>query len=122
LSWTYRDYYRLPLEAAIYADKQIIKYPDIITGYYNKGRALEAEKKYDAAVVEYMRALESNIQSEYYQAETNEHLALIQNALGKKDLAAEFASKALEIHTQYWIPDHLEGRIQTLEKIRDKVE
>lgn len=117
LAWTYRDYYKLPSESMVYVDKLIEKYPDIITGHYNKGRALEAEKKYDEAVVEYLRALESNIQCEYYQVETDEHLALIYHSLGNMDRAAEFAKKALNIHRRSWIPDYMNERIQKLEKI-----
>ena len=79
-----------------YADKLIEKYPDIITGYYNKGRALEAEKNYREAIVEYMLALESKIQCEYYLAETDEHLALIYSSLGQKEAAAGYAAKALD--------------------------
>ena len=100
LSWTYRDYYRLPSESAIYADKQIEKYPDIITGYYNKGRALEAENKLEEAIDEYKLALKSKITCEYFLAETYEHLSLSNYFLGKKDLAADYAGKALAIHNQ----------------------
>ena len=122
LAWRYRDYYKLPSESMIYADKMIEKYPDIITGHYNKGRALEAEKKYDEAIAEYMRALDSNIQCEYYQVETDEHLALVYHSLGNTDRAAEFAEKALNIHRQYWIPDYMNEKIQKLEKIKNKVD
>jgi hypothetical protein len=122
LSSIYRDYYKLPSESMIYADKLIDKYPDVITGYYNKGRAFEAEKNYDEAIAEYMRALDCKIQCEYFLAETEEHLALAQYSLGKKDIAAEYATKALDIHRQYWIPDHLNERIQKLEKIKNKVD
>ena len=66
----------------------IEQYPDIITGDYTKGRALESENRMDEAVAAYSLALKSNIQCEYYQAETNEHLALTYYSLGKKDIAA----------------------------------
>ena len=121
LALTYRYYYRLPTESMSYADKLIEKYPDVITGYYNKGRALEAENKREEAIAEYMQALECKIQCEYYQAETNEHLALAYYSLGKWDAAAGYAAKALAIHRQYWIPDYLEERVEQLEKIKNKV-
>jgi hypothetical protein len=120
LAWRYRDYFKLPSESLIYADKLIQKYPDIITGYYNKGRALEAENKIEEAIAEYTLALDCKIQCEYFLAETNEHLALTHSSLGRKDSAAEFAARALAIHYQYWIPDHLKERIQKLEKIKSK--
>jgi tetratricopeptide (TPR) repeat protein len=120
LSRTFRDYYKLPSESMIYTDKMIKKYPDIITGYYNKGRALEAENKLEEAIAEYFHALDCKIQCEYFVAETDEHLALAHSSLGKKDIAAEYATRALAIHNQYWIPEHLKKRIQKLEKIKDK--
>ncbi|MFZ1977577.1 MAG: hypothetical protein WAV76_06435 [Bacteroidota bacterium] len=118
LAWRYRDYYKLPVESMQYADKLIKKYPDVITGYYNKGRALEAEKKYSEAVVEYTRALESTIQCEYYLAETEEHLALVYSFLGQKEAAAVYAAKALEIQSQYWMPEYLKERLLKLETIK----
>ena len=69
-----------------------------------------------------MRALDSNIQCEYYQAETDEHLALVYHSLGNTDRAAEFTEKALDIHRQYWIPDYMNENIQMLEKIKNKLE
>ncbi len=122
LSTTYLNYYLAPDQAKIYADMLIEQYPDVITGYYNKGRALESENKNDEAAAEYLRALKTNIQCEFYQAETNEHLALTYYSLGKRDIAAEYAAKSLDIHNQYWIPDYLSGRIQKLEKIRNKAD
>jgi tetratricopeptide (TPR) repeat protein len=105
-----------------YADKLIEKYPDIITGYYNKGRDLEAEKNYREAIVEYMRALESKIQCEYYLAETDEHLALLYSFFGQKEAAAGYAAKALDIQSQYWIPEYLKERILKLEAIKNKTD
>jgi hypothetical protein len=67
-----------------------------------------------------MQALECKIQCEYYQAETNEHLALAYYSLGKWNAAAGYAAKALAIHRQYWIPDYLKERVQKLEKIKNK--
>jgi tetratricopeptide (TPR) repeat protein len=122
LSSTYLDRYHSPFLAKMYADMLIEKYPDIITGYYQKGRALEAENKVDEAITEYMHALESNIQCEYYVAATCEHLALSHYSIGKKDQAAEYAAKSLDIHAQYWIPEHLKERIQKLEKIKNKLD
>lgn len=122
LSTTYLNYYHTPAQAKIYADMLIEQYPDIITGYYTKGRALESENRMDEAVAAYSLALKSNIQCEYYQAETNEHLALTYYSLGKKDIAAEYADKSLYIQRQYWIPDYLDGRIQRLEKIKNKTD
>ena len=122
LAWTYRDYYKLPVESMQYADKLIEKYPDIITGYYNKGRDLEAEKNYREAIVEYMRALESKIQCEYYLAETDEHLALLYSFFGQKEAAAGYAAKALDIQSQYWIPEYLKERILKLEAIKNKTD
>jgi hypothetical protein len=120
LSTTYLNYYHNPAQAKIYADILIEKYPDIITGYFNKGRSLEAENKYDEAIDAYIHALESKIQCEYYLAATYERLALSHYSLGKKDQAAEYATKSLDIHNQYWIPDHLKERIQRLKKIKNK--
>jgi hypothetical protein len=122
LSTTYLKYYHSPTQAKIYADMLIDKYPDIITGYYNKGRALDEEKNYDEAIAEYIRALNSKIQCEYYLAVTNERLAVAHYSLGKKDIAVEYATKALDIHNQYWIPESMNERIQKLEKIKNKVD
>jgi hypothetical protein len=122
LSTTYLNYYKSPEQAEMYADALIEKYPDIITGYYDKGRALDEEKKYDKAISEYHRALDTKIQCEYYLAVTNERLALSYYSIGNKVLASEYASKALEIHTQYWISDYMEERIQMLEKIKNKID
>jgi hypothetical protein len=122
LSTTYLDNYHSPAQARMYAEILIDKYPDIVTGYYEKGRALEAEKKYEEAISEYMRALDSKIQCEYYLAAVNERLALAHHHLGEKDVASRYAVKALDIHTQYWIPSHLNQRIRTLEKIKNKAD
>ncbi len=122
LAWRYRDYYKLPVESMIYADKEIEKYPDVITGYFNKGRALEAENKLREAAAEYMFALDSRIQCEYYLAETDEHLALIYYSLGEKDAAARYAAKALDIQSQYWMPEYLKDRILKLEAIKNKTD
>ena len=122
LSTTYLNYYHVPVQARIYADALIDKYPDIITGYYNKGRALEAENKPGKAIAEYVRALGTRIQCEYYQAETHERLALAYSALGEKDVAVDYATKALDIHRQYWIPDYLNERIRKLEKVKNKID
>jgi tetratricopeptide (TPR) repeat protein len=120
LSTKYLNYYHLPAQARIYADRMIEKYPDIITGYFNRGRALEAENKPEEAINKYMQALASKIQCEYYLAATYERLALTYASLGKKNQAAEYAAKSLDIHKQYWVPDHLKERIQKLEKMMDK--
>jgi len=120
LSTTYLRYYNSPAQAKAYADLLINKYPDIITGHYNKGRALDEEKNYDEAITEYTRGLDNKIQCEYYLAVTNERLAAVLSSLGKKDIAAEYAAKALMIHKQYWIPEGMMERIQKLEKIKDK--
>jgi hypothetical protein len=122
LSTTYLKYYKSPEQAKTYADILIDKYPDIITGYYNKGRALDEEKNYGGAIAEYMRALDSKIQCEYYLAVTNERLAVAHYSLGNKEGAAAYAAKALAIHRQYWIPEGLNERIQKLEKINNKVD
>ena len=122
LSTTYLKYYKSTVQAKTYADMLIEKYPDIITGYYNKGRALDEEKKYDEAIAEYLRALDSKIQCEYYLAVTNERLAVVHSSVGKKDSAAEYAIKALDLHNQYWIPEGLNERIQKLERIKNKVD
>lgn len=121
LSTTYLNYYHFPEKARSFANMLIDKYPDIITGYYGKGRAFEEENKLEEAIAEYMRALDGKIQCEYYQAETDEHLALSHYALGRRDVAAEYATKALDLHRQYWIPDYLNARIQKLEKIRTRL-
>ncbi|MGA3286875.1 MAG: hypothetical protein ABSD46_05590 [Bacteroidota bacterium] len=121
LSTTYLKYYKSPAQAKIYADMMIEKYPDIITGYYNKGRALDEENSYNEAITEYQRALKSKIQCEYYQATTNERLAVIHYSLGIKDAAAAYAARALEIHKQYWIPEGLKERIQKLENIMNMI-
>jgi tetratricopeptide (TPR) repeat protein len=120
LSSTYLKYYKSPSRAKVYAERLITKYPDIITGYYTKARSLDEENDYEAAITEYLHALGTGIQCEYYQAAANERLAAIQYALGRKDRAAEYAVKALEIHRQYWIPDEMNERIQKLEKIKNK--
>ena len=104
----------------VYAQKLIDKYPDIITGYYQKGRALETENKLEEAVAVYLFALGCKINCEYYQAETYEHLALSNTKLNNKETAANYASKALAIHNQYWIPDHLKDRIKALEEMSRK--
>jgi len=117
LSTTYLNNYNSPFQAEKYADTMISKYPDIITGYYNKGLALEAENKYKDAIDEYLNALDCKINCEYYLAETYEHLALLNNILNKKESAANYAAKALTIHNQYWIPEYLNERINILEKI-----
>jgi tetratricopeptide (TPR) repeat protein len=122
LSTTYLKYYKSTAQAKTYADMLIEKYPDIITGYYNKGCALDEEKKYDEAIAEYLHALDSKIQCEYYLAITNERLAVVHYSVGKKDIAAEYAIKALDMHNQYWIPESLNERIQKLERIRNKVD
>jgi hypothetical protein len=121
LSTTYLKYYKSPEQAIIYADMMIEKYPDIITGYYNKGRALDEENNYNEAIIEYNCALKSKIQCEYYQATTNERLAVIHYALGNKDNAAAYAARALEIHEQYWIPEGMKERIQKLENITKRI-
>ena len=121
LSTAYLNCYHVPVKANLYADTLIERYPDIITGYFDKGQALESENKFGEAIAEYMHALGSKIQCEYYQAETNEHLALAYYSLGKWDAAAAYAAKALAIHRQYWIPDYLKERVQKLEKIKNKV-
>jgi tetratricopeptide (TPR) repeat protein len=119
LSATHLNYFHSAAQAKAYADAFIERYPDVITGYYDKGRALEAENRPEEAVAEYMRALDSPIRCDYYLAETDERLALAHQALGKKDLAAGYAAKALDIHRQYWIPDRLNDRIRKLEKIKN---
>lgn len=120
LSTTYLKSFHSPAQAKIYADMLIEKYPDIITGYYNKCRALDEEKKYDEAFAEYMQALDSKIQCEYLLAVTDERLAVAHHILGEKDIAPEYATKALDIHRQYWIPDYMNERIQKLEKIKNR--
>ena len=120
LAGTYLDYYKKPSESMVYAQKLIDKYPDIITGYYQKGRALETENKLEEAVAVYLFALGCKINCEYYQAETYEHLALSNTKLNNKETAANYASKALAIHNQYWIPDHLKDRIKALEETSRK--
>jgi hypothetical protein len=122
LSKTYLDYYENPSEAAKYAQKLIDKYPDIITGYFQRGRAYEEQNQYKEAIEQYQQALGCKISCEYYLAGTYEHLALSNYSLKNKDLAAEYAAKALAIHNQYWIPDHLTDKIQKLEKIKNRVE
>lgn len=122
LSTTCLNYYHTPEQGGSFADTLIEKYPDVVTGYYGKGRALEAQNKLGEAIAEYVHALGAGIQCEYYQAETNEHLALAYDALGERNVAAAYAATALSLHRQYWIPDHLNERIQKLEKIKAGIE
>jgi hypothetical protein len=122
LSKTYLNYYNLPSESKIFSDRLIAKYPDIATGYYYKGRALEAEQKYDEAVLLYTKAVDCRINCEFFLAEAYEHLALSYSSLADKDRAAEFAVKALSIHGKYWIPENMNERIRTLENIKNKAE
>ncbi len=120
LSTTYLNYYHAPGPATVYADLLIGRYPDVITGYYNKGRSLEAENRADEAIGEYTRALKSTIQCDYYLAETDEHLALMYHSIGKDTFAREYAARALDLNKQYWIPEYMNERIQKLEAITDE--
>jgi len=119
LAKTYLDYFKNPSEALLYAQKLINAYPDIVTGYFLKGRVFEEQKQYGEAIGQYEQALSIKIGCEYYLAETYEHLALLNFSLRKKDLASEYAEKALAIHNQYWIPEYLYERIQKLKKIKN---
>jgi tetratricopeptide (TPR) repeat protein len=122
LSKTYLDYYKNPSEAAKYAQKLIDLYPDIITGYFQKGRAYEEQNQLKEALEQYQLALNCKINCEYSLAGTYEHLALANHSLGKKETASEFAAKALVIHYQYWIPEYLNEMIQKLERIKNKID
>lgn len=117
LSWKYRDYYNLAAEALVYSQKLIDKYPDIATGYYNKGRALEMENKYQEAIDAYLLAVDSKLNCDYFLAESYEHIAFLYTNLNKKEVAAGYAIKALTIDNQYWIPDYMKKRIKDLEEI-----
>ena len=120
LSRTVLDYYKNPPEALKYAQKLVNAYPDVITGYFLNGRAYEEQKRHGEAIEQYRLALGCKIQCEYFLAGTCEHLALLNFSLGNQGLAAEYAERALAIHNQYWIPEHLNKRIQELEEIRSK--
>lgn len=109
--------FKAPDITIAHADKMIKKYPDVVTGYYYKGLALEEQKQYGNAITQYMKAFNCTICCEYYLAGVCEHLAYSNNFLGNKEIAKEYAVKALAIHNQYWIPDHLKEKIEKLEKI-----
>jgi tetratricopeptide (TPR) repeat protein len=121
LTYKYRDYYNLPSEALVYAQKLIDKYPDIATGYYNKGRSLELGNKYDEAIAAYLLAINCSINCDYFLAESYERLAILYNQLNKKEAAINYATKALTIQNQYWIPDYLKSKIETLERIKNGI-
>lgn len=117
LSTKFLDYYHMPSKALIYADKLISKYPDIATGYYNKGLILESQKQYIGAIDEYNKALECKINCEYYKALLYEHLAYSYNSISNDKAAKEKAIIALDINNQYWIPDWFKDKIANLKKI-----
>jgi len=119
LSKTYLDYYKSPAQSLIYAQKLIDKYPDIITGYFQKGRVLEMQKDYQGAIDQYKLASKSKINCEYFLAGTYERLAVLYNTINEKELAAEYADKSLNIYNQYWTPDHLIENIEKLENIKN---
>ncbi|MBK7103707.1 MAG: hypothetical protein IPH62_00270 [Ignavibacteriae bacterium] len=118
LSKTYLDYYKSPVQSLIYAQKLIDKYPDIITGYFQKGRVLEEQKHYQGAIDQYKLASESKINCEYFLAVTYEHLAVLYSNSNEKELAKEYANKSLYIYNQYWTPEHLKENIRKLESIK----
>ena len=119
LAQKYLDYYKNPEESKIYAQKLIEKYPDIVTGYFEKGRAFEKQKLYSEAVKQFQLAIESKINCELYLAQAFEHLAISYIALNEKEMAAEYAGKSLDIYNQYWTPEHLKANVEKLESIKN---
>jgi len=117
LSRTYLDYYKMYAQSMTFAQKLIDKYPDIITGYFQKGRVLEEQKDYNGAIDQYKLAAKCKINCEYFLAVTFEHLAILYNSINEKELAKEYANKSLYIYNQYWVPDYLKENIRKLESI-----
>lgn len=119
LSRTYLDYYKMYAQSMTYTQKLIDKYPDIITGYFQKGRVLEQQKDYNGAINQYKLAFKCKINCEYFLAGTFEHLAILYTNINEKELAKEYADKSLYIYNQYWMPDHLKENIRKLESIKN---
>jgi hypothetical protein len=117
LSQTYLDYFKNPARSIIYAQKLIEKYPDVITGYYQKGRVYEEQKLYKEAIEQYKLAYNSKINCEQILVMTYEHLALSYFYNNEKNLASEYSGKALNRYSQYWTPDYLKERIKKLKSI-----
>jgi len=117
LSGQYLDHYNKPDKAMKYANRLITVFPDVETGYYNKGLILEKQKKYNEAIIEYKKALDCKINCDYSMALAYEHLAFAYENIGSNDYAKEYAIKALEINNQYWIPTWFNERIDKLKKI-----
>jgi tetratricopeptide (TPR) repeat protein len=120
LSKTYLDTYKNPAVSLIYTQKLIDKYPDIMTGYFQKARVLEEGKLYSEAIEQYKLACDIKITCEYYLAAAYERLANLYISLNEKVLAAEYADKSLNIYDQYWTPEYLKERIEKLEVIKDQ--
>jgi hypothetical protein len=118
LSRTCLNGYGSAEQAMGYAGVLIEKYPDILTGYLLKGRVLETQRRFDEAIVEYLRALDCGIQWEQGVAEVDERLALSYDSVGQKESAAAYAEKALAIHDPYWTPEYMKGRLAVLERIK----
>lgn len=121
LSKTYLDYYKMYDQSMTYAQKLIDKYPDIITGYFQKGRALEEQKDYYGAIDQYKSALKCKINCEYFLAGTLERLAVLYNTINEKESAKEYADKSLYIYNQYRTPDNLKENLRKLENIKNGV-
>jgi tetratricopeptide (TPR) repeat protein len=120
LTTTFLDRYKMPGRAMIYSEKFIKKYPDVASGYYNKGLINKALNQNELAIEEFQKALECVINCEYYQALAYEQLALTYSKIGNEGKAKKNAVKALEIHDQYWIPEWMNQRIEQLKEIAGK--
>jgi tetratricopeptide (TPR) repeat protein len=102
-------------------NRQIEKYPDILTSYTNMGFLCMYQKRYDEAIEYFERALGAPITNERKQMYCYEQLAAIYAEIGDKARLNDCYSRILGFYNRYWIPKQSMKEVNRIEELlRDR--
>ncbi len=98
-------------------NRQIEKYPDLLTSYSNKGFYYMYQKRFDKAIEYFSRALDATITNERKQMYCYEQLAHCYAEIGDEAKSRDCYSSILEFYNRYWIPKQSREEVKRIEEL-----
>jgi len=98
-------------------NRQIEKYPHMLTSYSNMGFFCMYQKIYDEAIEWFNRALDAPITNDRKQMYCYEQLAHCYAEMGDETKSRDCYSKVLEFYNRYWIPEQSREEVNRIEEL-----
>jgi len=98
-------------------NRQIEKYPNLLTSYSNMGFYYMYQKRFDKAIDYFERALGATITNERKRMYCYEQLGAIYDEIGDEAKSKDCYTRVLEFYNRYWIPEQSREEVNRIEKL-----